>query len=534
MKNIWFRFRSFLFHALIRKPMRGMWHLRMYLVSSRWRRLHPLVTHPKIVAAEIALLAFWLLVSRGDEPDAVTLLWTNDHYEVSERFLGVAIDAAMLTDGEWWEGSDSPPRPLDFRYGNLLEWATVLSPGWVRLGGTEADKLWLNNNDAPASVSVLDRPRLQQFLAFVDALGAKPFVTVSTGPATRLEGQWQPDQLIRLLSWLPEDFDGNLEFGNEPGAHWLIFGRQHQVGFDQLAREFNQAQRLVNAYQHELAGPANAFWPQLGEPLKRVFGSSREFLEAGARPDIFTWHYYPTQSRRCGVRTEAADWRGLLGLNTLKEFERWARTVGRWVQRESPDSILWLGETGPAQCGGVAELTDRFGASLWWLSHLGVAAQTGHQVVIRQSLVGGDYALLSYLDGGYSPNPDFWASVMWQQLMGPRGFRVADSGGPIRALAHCHPSEPNTLTLLLVNLLDHQVTVSLPQMANAEFIDVTSPELTSRLVFIESQIPHVFDWANSGSLPWQPVSNWRPLPPHSYRWTKVSVADRCERISGTM
>ncbi|WP_161599250.1 hypothetical protein [Reinekea blandensis] len=504
-----------------------LWLIRSYITKPYWRRLHPVLTHPKIMVLEVLLVALWLVLGRGDRPDAVTLVWTHEQYQVSEDFLGVAIDAAMLTDGEWWSESGSPPRPLEFDDPSLLRWTQLLAPDWVRLGGTEADKLWLPEAGEVAP----DAPQLPQslfndYLRFTEAVGARPFITVSTGPLVRQESVWQPLQLDRLLSWLPKNFNGHLEFGNEPGAHWLIFGRSHQIRFDQLAQEYQQAQQQVNDYGLKLAGPANAFWPEIGEPLKQLFGSSKDFLQAGARPDIFTWHYYPTQSSRCGVKTEPADWDGLLEMETIREFEKRNRIITRWLRRYSPQSELWLGETGPAQCGGRARLTDRFGASLWWLTHLGIAAVNGNQTVIRQSLVGGDYALLRYNDG-YSPNPDFWASLLWQRTMGSRGLRVADSDGLIRAVAHCHPDQTGVLSMVIVNLTDQSVAIALPQVQQANYLDVTSTSLGSRYTLVDDRLAETLNWQDIALLPWRPWSEDPDLPGYSYRWLQVADVDAC-------
>lgn len=514
--------------TLKRMRLHVIWLVRSYVTKPNWRRLHPILTHPRVIALEVILLVFWVFIGRGDRPEAVSLVWTHERYEVSEAFLGVAIDAAMVTDGEWWEGSDSPPRPLDFSHPQLRQWTRLLQPDWIRLGGTEADKLWLVEADESAPVApLLTRDLFQDYLSFTRDMGARPFITLSTGPLTRQEGEWQTHQLDRLFEWLPEDFDGELEFGNEPGAHWLIFGRQHQIRFDQLAQEFEQAKALVNAKGIQLAGPANAFWPEIGEPLKQVFGSSKDFLQAGAKPDIFTWHYYPTQSSRCGVKTEGADWDGLLDVETIEEFEKRNRIINKWLRQYSPGSTLWLGETGPAQCGGKARLTDRFGASLWWLSHLGIAAEQGNQTVIRQSLMGGDYALLGY-NQGYSPNPDYWASLLWQQNMGPKGFRMAGANGDIRAIAHCHPTKPGVLSLVIVNLTPHSIAVSLPQKGDGQFIDVTSNALTSRFTFVGGLLAETLDWSTPDSLPWQGFTSWRDLEGHAYRWVLVNDLQGCE------
>ncbi|WP_157954416.1 hypothetical protein [Saccharospirillum mangrovi] len=482
------------------------------------RRRHPL-------AAALLIWVLWSVLAREDAPSFWVLNWGLESGETSPGFIGVAIDAAMLTGGEWWAG-EGPPRPVNLADDELLRWARLLQPAWVRLGGTEADRLWWRLDDEPDEDPSLSRADIIQFLAFVDNLNARPMLTVSTGPRVRDDdGDWQPEQLERLLDWLPSDYNGILEFGNEPGAHWLMFGPTHQIGFDQYSREFVKARGYSGTIP--LAGPANAFWPEVGEPLSTLVGSSREFLESGANPAIFTWHYYPTQSRRCTVRTEGAGWESLLDVEAVTEFAKQSRKVRAWVDRYSPETQLWLGETGPAQCGGVDQLTNRFGASLWWLTQLGLAARTGQETVIRQSLMGGDYALLAYRNH-YSPNPDYWAQLLWQRLMGPRWLAVTGADGPVQAFAHCTPDASGALTLLTVNLSDKPMNIRLPLGTDAvSVLTVTSTALDSRLVQVNGQLPETLDWSANAPLPWQPLAADSEQPPHSYRFSRIDQHTYC-------
>lgn len=477
----------------------------------------------------IALSSVWRWVDQQQIAHTV-IVWVEQGYQVSDQFLGVAVDAAMLTNGEWWEGSDSPPRPIDLSHPDLVRWTALLQPAWVRLGGTEADKLWLvESTSANEPIPQLTRAHFIAFLNFVATVKAQPFITISTGPSVRREDQWQPMQLQRLLTWLPEDFSGLLEFGNEPGAHWLMFGHRYQVGFEQLAEEYKQAQAYLQAQSElQLAAPGNAFWPEIGEPLKQVVGSSKDFLKAGANPDVFTWHYYPTQSSRCTVRIEGANWEGLLDNETFDEFAKHSKQVKQWLAQYSPQSRQWLGETGPAQCGGKAKLTDRFGASLWWSAHLATAVQNGNETVIRQSLVGGDYALLSY-NKGYSPTPDYWASLLWQRNMGTQGFMTLDNHKNIRVAAHCHKTKPGTLAMVIVNLSKQTHAIGLPQLVQGQFIDITSIDLESRFTFIEQQLAESLDWTdNLAHLPWETTKRWRDLTPYSYRWLLIDNVAQCQ------
>jgi heparanase 1 len=138
-----------------------------------------------------------------------------------------------------------------------------------------------------------------------------------------------------------------------------------------------------------------------------------------------------------------------------------------WRDRYAPGKPIWLGETGNAQFGGEPGLSDRYLAGLWWLDELGLMARSGVSVVVRQCLAGMDYGLL---DGAsFEPRPDYWNSLLWKRLMGPKVFAATVdtdlSGEPSRLRAYAQGG-PGGICLLLINLDPVQaLRVALPDFA---------------------------------------------------------------------
>lgn len=383
--------------------------------------------------------------------------------EVDERFLSVAVDMAQVVGDEFWgpEGAQgvlgSAPVPVyDFARPRLRTLAAELAPAYLRIGGSDADRVFYDLSDEPVTfppegfASVLTAAQLEGIFDFARALDYRVVFTLNAGPGTRdALGAWQDATARELVAFVAErDHPVAVwELGNEWNAFVLIHGPRSILARLQMLTDFRKARALVDELHPTalLAGPSSAFWPRVGEP-NAVFSG---FVEDGGLDflDIVTWHYYPQQSARCPLATRRAGPGTLLSPIHLAEVERWAAHVEERA-RERP---VWLGETGNAQCGGQAGVSDRFVSSLWWADQLGRMARRGQQVVIRQTLSGSEYGLLD--DTDLSPRPDYWTSLLWRRWMGERVLEVevADDSQTL-AYAHCTPGRDGALTLVVINL----------------------------------------------------------------------------------
>lgn len=112
----------------------------------------------------------------------------------------------------------------------------------------------------------------------------------------------------------------------------------------------------------------------------------------------------------------------------------------------------------------------------WYVDALAARAALNHSAFCRQALVGGFYELLGR--ESFEPNPDFYAALLFKQLMGPTVLRARVVGNATRMLrvwAQCQ--SPGLVTLLLLNLAndtDYQVPVDslgVPGLAGAKRYD---------------------------------------------------------------
>ncbi|MDO3381781.1 glycoside hydrolase [Gilvimarinus algae] len=421
---------------------------------------------------------------------------------ICERYLSFSIDISVLAGGYWWEGSEGTRRglgtlrvpPLQLKNPKLDRLVTELGPSYLRIGGSEADKIhYFTAPDSEPDALVLTRKQWDRLHQFVQRNDLRLIFTVKYGLfARKHHGQWCGDEVQALLDYsLANDYRIDVfELGNELNAYWAFHGLRAQPRARDLATDYTTfAQHVRECYpEAKISGPGSAFWPRLGETFKPFSNITRRFLQELSLPiDIVNWHYYPFQSSRSPVRTRAATVRTLLNPKSFADFGRYSQTLSFWRDNYQPQAVLWTGETGSAQCGGQPALSDRFISSFWWADQLGQGALHGHQVMVRQSLVGGDYGLIDRLT--LKPRPDYWLSWVWVRVMGTAVYRCYHSDKHLRVYCHRHP-DGGKITLMIVNLKPQGVRVHIGEAGRAlERFSLTAKRLTSRKIYINGVRP---------------------------------------------
>jgi heparanase 1 len=397
-------------------------------------------------------------IDLADEPAAT----------VSDRFLSFAVDTVQVVGGEFWDpeggssmsGSVKVP-PYDFARAKLRRMARELAPAVLRIGGTAADETYYDLSDAPVATPpegytwVMTRAQWDGVGAFAEDLGLRILFTLNAGHGPRDDsGAWTPDNARQLIQYTRQQgFPVDVwELGNEVNGYLLML--KLSVDEEAYTADLQRARQLLDVEDPEakLAGPSCAYWPEVGD----FIGFYDRFMKVGGSElDLVTWHYYPQQSIRCVARTRPAKPTTMLQPENLDEVATWAQMVEQAAGLYAKGAPIWLGETGNAQCGGEPGISDAFVGGFWWLDQLGQLARRGHQVVIRQNLSGSDYGLID--EASLEPNPDYWNSLLWKRLMGPRVLQLGQKGDPLlRAYAHCRAagqgSAGGQITALVLNL----------------------------------------------------------------------------------
>jgi len=96
-----------------------------------------------------------------------------------------------------------------------------------------------------------------------------------------------------------------------------------------------------------------------------------------------------------------------------------------------------LGETSSYWGGGKANVSNRFASGFWFLGQSGFLAGRGYLAMVRQDFAGGDYGLVDMEGNGFSPNPDYFTTALYQRLVGSDVIRVDARGESARAYAYC-------------------------------------------------------------------------------------------------
>jgi len=407
--------------------------------------------------------------------------------EVSDRYLSFAIDTAQVVGGVFWnpdptsDEEEVPVPPYDFDDPVLRELTALLAPAVLRIGGTAADLVVYDLDgsygDLPdGATHRLTADQWSGVHRFATDLDLDLLFTLNAGPSARdADGLWDPANARTLVEHAAAMGSPVTvwELGNEVNAYLLMHGQA--VAATDYGGDVATLRDLLDDVQPAglTAGPSSAYWPVAGE---FVPFAGAAIPAAGDALDVVTWHYYPQQSTRCPVATRPASAEGMLDPSWRAEVDTWAAETEAHRDAGNPNAQVWLGETGNAQCGGAPGVSDAFVGGFWWLDQLGRLALRGQQVVIRQTLSGSDYGLLSD-DGRFAPRPDFWTSALHKQLVGTRVLAASTEEDDLVTYAHC--GRDGGVVVMVLNPTDDDLDVGF-EAEQAEAWVLTADDLSSQ------------------------------------------------------
>ncbi|KAF3708241.1 Inactive heparanase-2 [Channa argus] len=256
------------------------------------------------------------------------------------------------------------------------------------------------------------------------------------------DNSWNTSSTLSLLKYSAgKKYNISWELGNEPNAYRSMVGRA--VNSTQLAQDYTKLRTLLQSvrYYHR----AHLYGPNAGRPQKNAI--------------LLLDGYYMD-----GRVNKVEDFLKTRLLDTLTEQ---ITKVTKVVNVHTPGKKVWLGGLGPAWTGGINNLSDTYAAGFLWVNTLGMAAVQGIDVVLRHSFF--DYGYTHLVDQNFNPLPDYWFSLVFKRLVGPRVLAVRVAGlqrkpqpgrvirDKLRIYAHCtsyynHNYVRGSITIYIINL----------------------------------------------------------------------------------
>ncbi|KAL6487234.1 hypothetical protein MHYP_G00038600, partial [Metynnis hypsauchen] len=272
------------------------------------------------------------------------------------------------------------------------------------------------------------------------------------------DNSWNASSALSLLKYSAgKKYNISWELGNEPNSYRTMVARS--VNSTRLAQDYILLKTLLQSVRYY--SRASLYGPNIGRPRKNAILLLDGFMKnGGSVVDAVTWQHYYIDRRV----TKVEDFMKTRLLDTLTDQ---INKVLKIVKIHAPEKRVWLGGVGPAWAGGINNLSDTFAAGFLWLNTLGISAMQGIDVVLRHSFF--DYGYSHLVDQHFNPLPDYWLSLLFKRLVGPRVLAVHVAGlqrkprpgkvirDKLRIYAHCtsfhnHNYVRGSITIYIINL----------------------------------------------------------------------------------
>ncbi|XP_040419640.1 inactive heparanase-2 isoform X2 [Anser cygnoides] len=377
---------------------------------------------------------------------------------ISENFLSLQLDPSIIHDG--W---------LDFLSSRrLVTLARGLAPAFLRFAGKRTDFLQFHNVKNPAKSrggpgpdyylkNYEDARSLDKLYNFADCSGLH-LIFALNALRRNPNNSWNSSNALSLLKYsASKKYNISWELGNEPNNYRTLIGRS--VNGSQLGKDYIQLRsllQLIRTYSR-----ANLYGPNIGRPRKNVVALLEGFMKvAGSTVDAVTWQHYYIDGRVAKV----TDFLKTRLLDTLSDQ---IRKIQKVVNTYTPGKKIWLEGIGATSAGGMNNLSDSYAAGFLWLNTLGLLASQGIDVVVRHSFL--DHGHNHLVDQNFNPLPDYWLSLLYKRLIGPKVLAIHVAGlqrkprpgrvirDKLRIYAHCtsyhnHNYVRGSITLYIINL----------------------------------------------------------------------------------
>ncbi|XP_048194463.1 inactive heparanase-2 isoform X1 [Perognathus longimembris pacificus] len=269
---------------------------------------------------------------------------------------------------------------------------------------------------------------------------------------------WNSSSALSLLKYsASKKYNISWELGNEPNNYRTMHGRA--VNGSQLGKDYIQLKSLLQPIR--IYSRASLYGPNIGRPRKNVIALLDGFMKvAGSTVDAVTWQH-------CYIDGRVVKVMDFLKTRLLDTLSDQIRKIQKVVNTYTPGKKIWLEGVVTTSSGGTNNLSDSYAAGFLWLNTLGMLANQGIDVVIRHSFF--DHGYNHLVDQNFNPLPDYWLSLLYKRLIGPKVLAVHVAGlqrkprpgrvirDKLRIYAHCtnhhnHNYVRGSITLFIINL----------------------------------------------------------------------------------
>ncbi|XP_026968069.1 inactive heparanase-2 isoform X2 [Sagmatias obliquidens] len=249
---------------------------------------------------------------------------------------------------------------------------------------------------------------------------------------------WNSSSALSLLKYsASKKYNISWELGNEPNNYRTMRGRA--VNGSQLGKDYIQLKSLLQPIR--IYSRASLYGPNIGRPRKNVITLLDGFMKvAGNTVDAVTWQH-------CYIDGRVVKVMDFLKTRLLDTLSDQIRKIQKVVNTYTPGKKIWLEGVVTTSVGGTNNLSDSYAAGFLWLNTLGMLANRGIDVVIRHSFF--DHGYNHLVDQNFNPLPDYWLSLLYKRLIGPKVLAVHVAGlqrkprpgrvirDKLRIYAHC-------------------------------------------------------------------------------------------------
>lgn len=488
----------------------------------------------------------------------------NQVNEVSPYYQSYNIEMAELVGGRFWKPYKDIKKPLGVNsYGidvtdsssdiyqemppvdlsdeRILKLARGLSPAYVRVSGTWANATWFQGeetmpDDVPDGfVNILTAQQWKGLLDFVKATDSKLMTSFCVSDGVRdKNGLWTPVEADKIIS-----------FSEKNGVKIAAAELFNEPNIPTAGGEFSNKRYDAEDYAKDIAifdewaanrapymlrvGPGtfgdgleclDAFKDSQPE-MKELMLDLDDMMSSSPRPqfDVFSYHFYGGVSKRImpgppvGIFEQEA-----LGSEWLNRTDVAFEHIRRIRDKYTPGLPIWLTETAEAAGGGdpwANTYTDTFR----YLYQLGSLAQRGLNLHMHNTLLTSEYSLVDHHT--LEPNPNYWAALLWNRLMGTKVYDVSSDIEGFYIFAH-NRKDKDGITYLLINTGSTEVTVGTGAMAEQYLL--TADSLDSREVMLNGKTLALTDDHNLPVTDGEKVKNGKlSIPPKGIAFVTIPM-----------